>query len=437
MTYYLNPYTLIVKRGHGCYYYYNDIPYFITLKEYEILSEGLNLNFTEFISFERLNHFIQTRLVINYDAKEAINSLGYLNKGWFEMSSFQENDYKKISSSRILILGCGGTGTHVAWNLAALGIRDFILIDDDKVELNNFNRQLLYDLNDIGQYKVEALKKKLEERFPGINISIWKRRVDNGLSLEDFIELDTVDLVVKGIDTPLDSMYEFGEYFYSRKIKYVCGGTVGTKLFLGPTFSPSLPNRFRETTVYLSNREMGTSKRIAGKAVSLPLFFGYIGSMLSREIILLLTDNEHLVSYNDQIVIENIFDKRHDSSQSDFLKVITRIISCSLVVLCIGYGNNLLRILSVLLLFLIQFCLKESEKGSFIDYLLIGFFLGLNANIRQIANLPFTLENVVSSIFTILSATCYFSMLFGLTKFMLEAIKRRMKNWRKKNRVKD
>ena len=81
------------------------------------------------------------------------------------MSSFQECDFSKISQSRILILGCGGTGTHVAWNLAALGIRNFVLIDDDKVELSNLNRQLLYDLNDIGTYKVDALEKNLKIGF--------------------------------------------------------------------------------------------------------------------------------------------------------------------------------------------------------------------------------------------------------------------------------
>lgn len=67
-------------------------------------------------------------------------------------------------------------------------------------------------------------------------------------------------------------------------------------------------NGFRQAKEYVSNSEMELTKRVSGKAVSIPLLFSYIGSGLTKEIIFLLTNNESKVLYNDKIVIKDIFD---------------------------------------------------------------------------------------------------------------------------------
>lgn len=67
-------------------------------------------------------------------------------------------------------------------------------------------------------------------------------------------------------------------------------------------------NGFRQTKEYVSNSEKELTKRVSGKAVSIPLLFSYIGSELTKEIIFLLTNNENKVLYNDKIVIKDIFD---------------------------------------------------------------------------------------------------------------------------------
>ena len=67
---------------------------------------------------------------------------------------------KKIKSSKVLILGMGGLGCPLSVYLANLGVGTIGIVDNDKVELSNLNRQIIYNLDDIGKYKVNVARKK-------------------------------------------------------------------------------------------------------------------------------------------------------------------------------------------------------------------------------------------------------------------------------------
>ncbi len=67
---------------------------------------------------------------------------------------------QKLSSARVAIAGAGGLGSNIAVWLARLGVGHLLLIDFDRVELSNLNRQY-YFLEDVGEYKALALQKKL------------------------------------------------------------------------------------------------------------------------------------------------------------------------------------------------------------------------------------------------------------------------------------
>ncbi|MDP5211704.1 HesA/MoeB/ThiF family protein [Pseudoalteromonas tunicata] len=68
---------------------------------------------------------------------------------------------QKLKQSKVLIIGAGGLGSPAALYLAASGIGHLTLIDDDKVELSNLQRQILYKVNHLGQEKVIAAQKSL------------------------------------------------------------------------------------------------------------------------------------------------------------------------------------------------------------------------------------------------------------------------------------
>lgn len=78
---------------------------------------------------------------------------------------------KKISEASAAVCGLGGLGSNIAVALARAGIGKLNLIDFDRVELSNLNRQQ-YTLRHIGMYKTQALKSILEEITPYIQIEI-------------------------------------------------------------------------------------------------------------------------------------------------------------------------------------------------------------------------------------------------------------------------
>ncbi len=68
-----------------------------------------------------------------------------------------------LRKSSILIAGCWGLGSVVSENLVRSGIGKLVLIDYDKVDVSNLNRQILFDLDDVGSLKTAVTKRKLEE----------------------------------------------------------------------------------------------------------------------------------------------------------------------------------------------------------------------------------------------------------------------------------
>ena len=84
---------------------------------------------------------------------------------------------KKISSTKVLVVGMGGLGCPVALYLCNLGINNIGIIDYDRVEFSNLNRQILYDTTDIGKLKVIQAKKKLQKTNTKIRINTYKEKI--------------------------------------------------------------------------------------------------------------------------------------------------------------------------------------------------------------------------------------------------------------------
>ena len=67
---------------------------------------------------------------------------------------------KKIKSSKVLVIGMGGLGCPLSIYLASLGIGTIGIVDNDKVEISNLNRQIIYNTKDVGKFKIDVAKKK-------------------------------------------------------------------------------------------------------------------------------------------------------------------------------------------------------------------------------------------------------------------------------------
>ena len=85
---------------------------------------------------------------------------------------------KKISQSKVFIVGAGGLGSPISDLLCRAGVGEIGIIDHDKVSLSNLNRQTLYNSNDINKFKVQVLKQKLKKINPLVKVNIFKKKID-------------------------------------------------------------------------------------------------------------------------------------------------------------------------------------------------------------------------------------------------------------------
>lgn len=86
---------------------------------------------------------------------------------------------RRIRNSTIFIAGAGALGNEVVKNLAMLGIKRLIIVDNDIVELSNTNRMIFFDRGDVGKPKARVLAEKINKKFP--YIEVWA----SDKSLED------------------------------------------------------------------------------------------------------------------------------------------------------------------------------------------------------------------------------------------------------------
>ena len=84
---------------------------------------------------------------------------------------------KKISSTKVLIVGMGGLGCPLVLYLSNLGINNIGLADHDKVDFSNLNRQVLFNTKDVGKFKVIQAKKFLKKVNKKIKINIYKEMI--------------------------------------------------------------------------------------------------------------------------------------------------------------------------------------------------------------------------------------------------------------------
>lgn len=87
-----------------------------------------------------------------------------------------EAGQKKLLRARVLVIGAGGLGSPVLLYLAAAGVGNIGVIDDDVVELSNLQRQVIHNVENLGQKKVFSAKEKILALNPDVNLEIFSER---------------------------------------------------------------------------------------------------------------------------------------------------------------------------------------------------------------------------------------------------------------------
>ncbi|WP_288746887.1 ThiF family adenylyltransferase [uncultured Corynebacterium sp.] len=103
-----------------------------------------------------------------------------------------------LHGTHVFVIGAGGLGCPLMQQLAAAGVGEISVIDDDTVDLTNIHRQILFGAQDVGRSKVEVAAEKLEQLQPGIVV----HAIHDRLTADNAVDyLRGVDILVDGSDT--------------------------------------------------------------------------------------------------------------------------------------------------------------------------------------------------------------------------------------------
>lgn len=113
------------------------------------------------------------------------------------ISNFGIEGQEKLKSSRVCVIGLGGLGSGIVYYLASAGVGFLGLMDQDKVELSNLNRQILHYEEDKGKAKTLSAVEKISKLNPDINIEKYSISLDSS-NIEELIS--NYDFVVEASD---------------------------------------------------------------------------------------------------------------------------------------------------------------------------------------------------------------------------------------------
>lgn len=88
-------------------------------------------------------------------------------------------EFQNIKHSNILLVGCGGVGTELIKILITLPFGFLTMVDHDKIELSNLNRQFYFSKNDIGSFKSETIAQKITKIRPKLKIFHFCKRIED------------------------------------------------------------------------------------------------------------------------------------------------------------------------------------------------------------------------------------------------------------------
>lgn len=103
----------------------------------------------------------------------------------------------KLANARVIIFGLGGLGSSASIYLAAAGVGHLVLVDFDKVDMSNLQRQILHSSNDIGRYKTESAKDHLLSLNPNVKLTLIDRKLEDS---ELYEQVKKVDVVIDATD---------------------------------------------------------------------------------------------------------------------------------------------------------------------------------------------------------------------------------------------
>ena len=192
----------------------------------------------------------------------------------------------KLLASKVLLLGAGGLGSPAAMYLAAAGVGTIGIVDMDVVDASNLQRQILHNLDRVGDRKVDSAKKTLTMLNPDVNVVTY----DTRLSAENVMQiLDGYDVIVDGADN-FPSRYLLNDAIVKLGIPVVHGSIFRFEGMVS-VFHPILGPTYRDMVPEPPPAELAPSCAEAGVLGVLPGIVGSIQALEALKLILNLGES--------------------------------------------------------------------------------------------------------------------------------------------------
>jgi len=200
---------------------------------------------------------------------------------------FGEAGQEKLKKARVVIAGGGGLGSPIALYLAAAGVGTIRIIDNDRVELSNLNRQILHWEKDIGSEKTFSAREKLTQLNKNINIDNVNTMID---------ETNVLSLVV-GFDVIVDAMdnmatrYLLNQAAIATRTPFIHGavsGLEGRAMTVIPGKSACIKCLYHAAPPKITFPVLGTTPAIIGaiEATEVIKYLTGIGTLLTNRLLI-------------------------------------------------------------------------------------------------------------------------------------------------------
>ena len=153
---------------------------------------------------------------------------------------------EKLQAARVLVIGAGGLGSPILLYLSAAGVGTLGVVDFDRIDETNLQRQILFDTEDVGKSKAKVAQQKLKAKNPFITINAYDFILDNTNAIELFKQYD---IVIDGTDN-FSTRYLVNDACVLTKKPLIYGsiqkfeGQVSVFNYMdGPTYRCLFPNR--------------------------------------------------------------------------------------------------------------------------------------------------------------------------------------------------
>ncbi|PIN69955.1 hypothetical protein COV93_03435 [Candidatus Woesearchaeota archaeon CG11_big_fil_rev_8_21_14_0_20_43_8] len=215
---------------------------------------------------------------MRYSRQEAFSGLGH-------------GSQQRLNASVVTIVGVGALGTRVAELLCRAGVGKLILIDFDKVELSNLQRQTLFTESDVGISKVEAAADRLRQINSEIEI----------VSFDKKLAFDVVDGFIIDCTDSLEIAFMINDFCVKSKRAFIHGSAAGSRgtLYCYAADRPCL----RCFIPAAKNPETAATSGILNTAVSM------VATLQANEAIKHIVGKEMEKSYLRMDVWNNSFDR--------------------------------------------------------------------------------------------------------------------------------